>query len=124
MSVIINMVIKMLIINNVKVPLDCTNYKSAISNKLKINENEITNFSIIKKAIDSRNKSDVFFICNFVIEVSNKVKKQVLKHKDIKPYKEYKYETTENADKVIGFNCYLPSRTVAVFKKIRENKKQ
>ena len=31
MSVIINMVIKMLIINNVKVPLDCTNYKTAIS---------------------------------------------------------------------------------------------
>ena len=38
--------------------------------------------------------------------------------------KEYKYETTENADKVIGFNCYLPSRTVAVFKKVRENKKR
>ena len=103
MSVIINMVIKMLIINNVKVPLDCTNYKYAISNKLKINENEITNFSIIKKAIDSRNKSDVFFICNFVIEVSNKVKKQVLKHKDIKPYKEYKYEIkkVESNEKII-----------------------
>ena len=92
MSDIINMVIKMLIINNVKVPLDCTNYKTAISSKLKISENDITHLSIIKKAIDSRNKNDVFFICNFIIEINNKVKKHVLKHKDIKPYKEYKYE--------------------------------
>ena len=74
MSDIINMVIKMLIINNVKVPLDCTNYKTAISSKLKISENDITNLSIIKKAIDSRNKNDVFFICNFIIEINNKVK--------------------------------------------------
>lgn len=91
MSAIINMVIKMLIINNVKVPLECTNYKTAIANKLKIQENDITSFKIVKKAIDSRNKNDVFFICNFVIEVSNKVIKKVLKSKDIKPHKEYKY---------------------------------
>ena len=31
----------------------------------------------------------------------------------------YKYKTELNADKIAGFKCYLPSRTVAVFKKTR-----
>ena len=31
--------------------------------------------------------------------------------------KNYKYKAEPDADKRIGFNCYLPSRTVAVFKK-------
>jgi len=82
----------MLSINNVKVSLDCNSYKTAIANKLKINEKEILFFSITKKAIDSRNKNDVFFVCNFIIELTEKETRKALKNKDIKPYKEHNYE--------------------------------
>lgn len=81
----------MFILNNVKISLDDTNYKKAIANKLKINENMITSYKIKKKAIDSRNKNDVFFIFNFIISVNSKVLKAVKSNKDIKEYKELNY---------------------------------
>lgn len=81
----------MFVLNNVKISLDDTNYKRAIANKLKINENMIISYKIKKKAIDSRNKNDVFFIFNFIISINSKVLKIVKNNKDIKEYKELNY---------------------------------
>ncbi len=81
----------MFVLNNVKISLSDTNYKKAIANKLKINENMIISYKIKKKAIDSRNKNDVFFIFNFIINVKDKVLKIVKNNKDVKEYKELKY---------------------------------
>lgn len=96
-------VIKMYLLNNVKVSLENKNYKKAIANKLKINEDMIISFKLKKKAIDSRNKNDVFFICNFIIEPNKKIESKIKKHKDIKPYIEHKYKIikVKSDDKII-----------------------
>lgn len=82
----------MFLINNVKVNLDNKNYKSAIAQKLKIKEDDIISYKLKKKAVDSRNKNDVFFICNFVIEINSEITNKIMNNKDCKPYKEYKYK--------------------------------
>ena len=87
----------MFLLNNVKVPLDNKNYKQAISTKLKISEDMILSYKLKKKAIDSRNKNDVFFICNFAIDVNKKVINKIKNNKDIKPYQEYIYKINKTA---------------------------
>lgn len=98
-----NVVIIMFVVNNVKVDLNCTDYKVAIASKLKIKTEDILSYKFKKKAVDSRNKNDIFFICNFIINVNNKVINRIKNHKDIKPYKEYKYEVKKasNKEKII-----------------------
>jgi len=93
----------MYILNNVKISLDEKNYKKAIAAKLKINESMILSYKIKKKAIDSRNKNDVFFIFNFIIEVKKEIENKIKKNKDIKPYIEYNYKInkTKSNDKII-----------------------
>lgn len=93
----------MFLLNNVKVSLDNQNYKQAIANKLKISEDMILSYKLKKKAIDSRNKNDIFFICNFVIEINKKEINKIKNNKDIKPYKEYIYNInkTNSNEKII-----------------------
>lgn len=93
----------MFLLNNVKVSLDEDNLKKAIANKLKIKKEMILSYKIKKKAIDSRNKNDVFFIYNFIIEVKKEIVNKVKNNKDIKAYKEYKYKTSkvESKEKII-----------------------
>jgi len=95
----------MYLINNVKIPLDEKNYKKAIAAKLKINENMILSYKIKKKAIDSRNKNDVFFIFNFIIDIKKEAERKIKNNKDVKPYTEYNYKinrTTSNEKIVIA----------------------
>ena len=82
----------MFLINNVKVNLDNKNYKSAIAKKLNIKEDDIISYKLKKKAVDSRNKNDVFFICNFVIDINSKISNKIINNKDCKHYNEYKYQ--------------------------------
>ena len=89
----------MFLINNVKVNLDNKNYKSAIAQKLKIKEDDIISYRLKKKAVDSRNKNDVFFICNFIIEVNKNITHKIQNHKDCKPYTEYKYQINKSDTK-------------------------
>ena len=93
----------MLTVNNVKISLNCKDFKNCIAKKLKILEKDIISVHILKKAIDSRNKNDVFFVCNFAIEVSKNITKKLMKHKDVKVHKEYTYNINKvkSEDKII-----------------------
>lgn len=81
----------MFILNNVKISLEDSNYKKAIAKKLNIKEEAIISYKIKKKAIDCRNKNDIFFIFNFIIDVKNNVLPIITKNKDIHEYKELNY---------------------------------
>lgn len=81
---------RMYIVNNVKIELDENNVKLQIAKKLKIKESDILSYKYYKKAIDSRNKENVFFLCHFLIDVVANVKTKICKHADVKKFTPYK----------------------------------
>lgn len=89
----------MLILRNVKMPLEHNEIelKNKILKTLRLKENELLKYEIIKKAIDSRKKNDVHYLYNFNIQVKNE--KRLLKVKNISEAKVYQYKT----EKVINF---------------------
>lgn len=93
----------MYIVNNVKLELDENNIKSKIAKKLNINESDILTFKYYKKAIDSRDKNHVFFLCHFLIEVNDRVVKKIEKNKDVKMFVPYKLEINklDNKEEVV-----------------------
>lgn len=103
----------MIIVSNVKIELNETNILEKIASKLKIGIKDIVNFRYYKKAIDSRDKNHVFFLCHFLVKVNETVKKRVLKNKDVKPYKKYvlKINKVENNEHV----CVIGSGPAGLF---------
>ena len=86
----------MYIVNNVKIELDDKDVKFKIAKKLNININDIISYKYYKKAIDSRNKEHIFFLCHFIIDVNKKVINKILRNKDVKEYIPYEL----NIDKI------------------------
>lgn len=61
----------MLLINNVKVPLELVDYRKIISQQLNISKNKISNVKLVKKAVDARRKNKIHFVCSFHFTVDN-----------------------------------------------------
>ena len=92
----------MILVSNVKVDLDDININKNIAKKLKIDEDEIISYKFYKKAIDSRDKNYVFFLCHFIVEVKDRVLSKVLKNKDVKKYQKYNFEVDKvNCDREV-----------------------
>lgn len=91
----------MLSLKNVKIAIDNEeNLKKKIIKTLKIRDNELINYNITKKAIDSRDKKNVFYVFNLDIEVKNE--KKLLSLKNVSQSKSYKYPIKKiNSDKNI-----------------------
>ncbi len=91
---------EMLILRNIKMPLEHNEdeLKSKILKSLRIKESELCGYEIIKKAIDSRKKSDVHYLYNFNVTVKNE--KRLLKLKNVAPAKSYEYEIKKVKRKV------------------------
>lgn len=79
----------MYIVSNIKISLDCSNPIDEIAKKLKIAKEDILKFKYYKKAIDSRDKENVFFLCHFLVEVKEHIKNKMLRCKDVKKYIPY-----------------------------------
>ncbi len=93
----------MYLVQNVKISLDEKKKKKAIAKKLRINEECIKYYKFKRKAIDCRDKNDVFFICHFIIEVKKGINKKIEKNKDVKPFIKYEYKINKASsdDKII-----------------------
>lgn len=90
----------MLILNNVKVPLDAdlSDLSGIVSKKLHIQKNDVLKTELYRKSVDARKKDDVHFCCTVLVEV--KAEEKILKNqKDISKFIPYKYEW-QKADKV------------------------
>ena len=61
----------MLLINNVKVPLELADYRKIISQQLNISKNKIFDVKLVKQAVDARRKNKVHFVCSFNFTVEN-----------------------------------------------------
>ena len=90
----------MIRIRQVKVPIIDDNdmcIKKKISNKLNIDNSFINNYKIIKKSIDARDKSNIFYVYELDVLVSDE-DKIIRRNKSsdifISPIEEYKFEVT------------------------------
>lgn len=61
----------MIRINNVKVPLELSDYRKVISQQLNISKNKISDVKLVKKAVDARRKNKVHFVCSFDFKIEN-----------------------------------------------------
>ena len=93
----------MYIVSNVKLELDDENIKDKIAKKLKIDSKYILSYKYYKKAIDSRDKGHVFFLCHFIVDFDSKIINKVIKNKDIKEYIPYTLEINKinTSDEVV-----------------------
>ena len=98
----------MIIINNIKLPLDAdlNDVFSISSTKLKISKSDIISAELYRKSVDARDKRDVHFCVSIIAQVKNEA--QVLKrYKNATPFtkKEYVWQKGESDIRpvVIGF---------------------
>ncbi len=101
----------MLLINNVKLPLDAdfSNLYPILAKQLKISEQSIKSVTLYKKSVDARKKDNVHFCCSFLFEVNNNEQSVLKKNKGVSLFKpnNYEWEKGELKDRkrpvVIGF---------------------
>ncbi len=80
----------MLSLKNIKVAINKEDkLKDKILKTLRIKNNELLDFQITKKSIDSRDKNNVFYVFNVNVNVKNE--KKLLKLKNITKVKDYSY---------------------------------
>ncbi len=98
----------MIIINNIKLPLDANlcDVVGLVSNKLKISKQDILSAELYRKSVDARDKSDVHFVVSIIASVKNE--SQILKrNKNIQHFtkKEYVWKKAESHIRpvIIGF---------------------
>ncbi len=84
---------KMILINNLKLPLDTdfTGLACVVADYLKINESSIKDVELYKKSVDARRKSDVHFCCSVLVEVTNGQEAIVKKNKNAQIFSKEKY---------------------------------
>ena len=98
----------MIIINNIKLPLDTdfSNLSEIISQKLKINKQQILSAKLYRKSVDARDKSDVHFCVSVIAKLENE-NKVLKKNKNALPFckKEYVWQkaTSNIRPVIIGF---------------------
>lgn len=99
----------MIRINNIKVSFDDSfeNLKKITADFLKINENDIFEILLVKKAVDARKKNDVHYVCsvNITVKNENKILKSC-KNATVVSQKKYEYPVSnsvmQNRPVVIG----------------------
>ena len=66
----------MIIINNIKLPLDTDldDISSVVAEKLKIGKQEIISAELYRKSVDARDKQDVHFCVSVIVEIKNENK--------------------------------------------------
>ena len=74
-------------VRQVKVLVENNNLLEMISKKIKINVKDINNYKILKQSIDARNKNEIYYVYEVVVDVNTKLKLS----NDILEYKEEKY---------------------------------
>lgn len=95
----------MIKVRQIKIEIEKDNHdelKRKISKKLKIKIDDIIDFKISKKSIDARDKNNVHFVYEVILEIKNKdnfFKKS--KSKDISKYEEIKYKTPRMGEQVL-----------------------
>ena len=83
----------MLRIKNIKINVNKEHLLiNKISNKLKINSNDIKNYKIIKRSIDARDKKDILYVYELDVDVINENKILKRNIRDVSISKEEKYE--------------------------------
>ncbi|MCH5172100.1 MAG: hypothetical protein J1F31_04685 [Erysipelotrichales bacterium] len=65
-----------IIVNNVFLTLneDETNFKNKLLKILKVKEEDLIEFKLIKKAVDARKKSNILFVCSFLVTLKKEYK--------------------------------------------------
>lgn len=77
--------------------------------KLGINKRDVLEYKIIKESIDARDKNNIKFVYNIIIDVSLNKYDYLLKQKNVKPYSdeviELQYDTWNKLDRpiIVGF---------------------
>ncbi len=98
----------MIIINNIKLPLDANlgDIYGTVANKIKINKQDIISAELYRKSVDARDKSDVHFCVSVIAEIKNEGK-VLKKNKNAAPFtkKEYVWQKAQSKIRpvVIGF---------------------
>ena len=80
----------MLIINQLKVSINdnTDNLTIAISKKLRMNQDSIIHYKIVKRSTDARKKHDIYFVYSVLVEVENESNILSKKIKNVELYKE------------------------------------
>ncbi|MCR5522614.1 MAG: hypothetical protein K6F64_03120 [Clostridia bacterium] len=103
----------MIRINELKLPLDADEFelRRRAAKAVHISENCIDGLKLLKKAVDSRNKENVFYICNVAVSVKGDENVIIKKSRNSKVsvYSDVKYEAPVNKRKsllrpvIVGF---------------------
>ncbi len=102
---------KMLIINNVNIPLDTdfNNLKPYAANSLKVDVSAVKSARLYRKSVDARKKSELHFCCSLLVELNINENSVLKKAKNSLLYSPIKY-VWKNSDKhpktrpiVVGF---------------------
>ncbi len=84
----------MLLLSNVKVPhgFDFNSLSPLCAKELNIDKSRIKSAKLHRRSIDARRKSDVHFLCSFLVEIENETEYlNSAKLKNISPYKKQEY---------------------------------
>lgn len=95
------------IVNNVFLTLheDESKFKSKLLKILKIEEKELLEFKLIKKAVDARKKSNIIFVCSFLVTLLNEHKFNNPNIKDVNFVENIEIEEIEMSHRpvIVGF---------------------
>lgn len=100
--------INMIIINNIKLPLDSNlkDLESIVAEKFKINRQDILSATLYRKSVDARDKTNVHFCVSVLAKLKNE-EKFLRKNKNATPFnkKEYIWQKAESDIQpvIIGF---------------------
>ena len=81
--------IKLLRVRNLKVEVLKKDIIGALVKKLKVSENDIRDYEIIKESIDARNKQEIYYVYELDVNVKNE--KKIKKNDDIFESKKREY---------------------------------
>lgn len=83
----------MVIINNVKLPLDADfkELSGTVAKKLQINESKVESVKLYRRSKDARKKDDVHFCCSVLAKIKGE-EKIIKRNKDVMPFIPNKYE--------------------------------
>lgn len=90
----------MLIVNQLKVSINdnTDNLTNAISKKLRVNNENIINYNIVKRSIDARKKHDIYFVYKIAVKVTNEV--DVLSKKIVNVELKKEVQISRNNEKI------------------------
>lgn len=99
----------MIRIDNIKISAKQNIYvKEFVVSKYNLNRDCISDFKILKKSLDSRDKNNILYVYSVMISVDSKSEKNLLKKKEISAYKPtvYKVSSANNSNqRVIIIGC-------------------